>query len=676
MRTSSRLVVAALSGALVGALWIVAHTPIAHPVASVVGVHVLLALGVERALALARLRSTPSLILAVAGALLLAPAFSHALMDAGQMGGPRGAAMVGVLMALGALAGGALGALCSRGARGAALGTVGVLGLCGGLWAYAHALPVPDEAPAQPRALRAATTFPSQKVAVIGIDGADWGVIDPMVAQGRLPTLAGLLSRGQSGVLRSIEPVYSPVLWTTIFTGQTPAVHGLVDWYSSDARNRKVPTLWDIFSAEGRSTLTVNVPGTWPSTKIDHGVLFSGFPIPGLTTGDRGQLLGTVASTERESGAVPTLRVRAEGGGHFSLDLPLAAAEIAPRVPGLRNAWMDLAVRKQFMALDGPHLRLSATVASSGSGPVVHLEAPTLREPIDVAQGSWSSWLTVTDPNLEAVLRVYVLAASDQNLRLYLTPAYQAPWAPRFPFATGADPDDMRYGEPYIVEGVGWKAVHDERVARLLPSALLDVEESHMATVERLMRSAPDLLSFVITITDRVQHPFWPLFAPGDYPDYKAPAGMSKEHPVENAMVTADTELARVLAQLPEDTLVMVVSDHGFRSDPGAGEGEHRMEGIWIAAGPMIAPSATRTELSVTDVTPTVLRCIGAPVARDFAGKAADFLCPSVPAAAPVDTWRQPLDQAAHDAQIDASREAQLRAMGYIDDDKKTEDRK
>jgi len=62
---------------------------------------------------------------------------------------------------------------------------------------------------------------------VFGIDGADWGVIDPLIAAGRLPNLARIVREGATGTLISMEPSASPSLWTTIATGVTPDRHGI-----------------------------------------------------------------------------------------------------------------------------------------------------------------------------------------------------------------------------------------------------------------------------------------------------------------------------------------------------------------------------------------------------------------------------------------------------------------
>jgi hypothetical protein len=66
-----------------------------------------------------------------------------------------------------------------------------------------------------------------RRVVVIGIDGAEWAVIDPLRAAGRLPVLDGLITRGARGRLGTFKPTLSPALWTTVATGVTPDVHGV-----------------------------------------------------------------------------------------------------------------------------------------------------------------------------------------------------------------------------------------------------------------------------------------------------------------------------------------------------------------------------------------------------------------------------------------------------------------
>jgi predicted AlkP superfamily phosphohydrolase/phosphomutase len=67
------------------------------------------------------------------------------------------------------------------------------------------------------------------RVVLVGVDGASWPVIDGLVAEGKLPNLAALSERGVEARLETVEPVISPVVWTSMATGQPPEVHGIGD---------------------------------------------------------------------------------------------------------------------------------------------------------------------------------------------------------------------------------------------------------------------------------------------------------------------------------------------------------------------------------------------------------------------------------------------------------------
>jgi hypothetical protein len=75
--------------------------------------------------------------------------------------------------------------------------------------------------------LQAADT--GQRVFVFGFDGATWDVLDPMIAAGRLPNLAALAARGRTFDLETFQPTFSPVIWTSVATGQDRFHHGIHD---------------------------------------------------------------------------------------------------------------------------------------------------------------------------------------------------------------------------------------------------------------------------------------------------------------------------------------------------------------------------------------------------------------------------------------------------------------
>jgi predicted AlkP superfamily phosphohydrolase/phosphomutase len=126
------------------------------------------------------------------------------------------------------------------------------------------------------------------RVVIVGLDGATFDLIGPLVEANRLPTVARLLERGVRGRLMSTVPPATIPAWPTFMTGRSPAQHGVMDFYTQDdRRGRRLvssrdidgPTLWRYLSAQGRRSIVVNVPCTYPPESID-GVLLSGMLTP------------------------------------------------------------------------------------------------------------------------------------------------------------------------------------------------------------------------------------------------------------------------------------------------------------------------------------------------------------------------------------------------------------
>lgn len=98
---------------------------------------------------------------------------------------------------------------------------------------------------------------------VIGLDGADWRLLEPWFEQGELPNLRRMTENGASGVLESMPPMRSPSLWTTIATGLPPEEHGVEGFFSTRADLRAL-RVWDIAHADGIGIGLYNWLVTWP----------------------------------------------------------------------------------------------------------------------------------------------------------------------------------------------------------------------------------------------------------------------------------------------------------------------------------------------------------------------------------------------------------------------------
>jgi predicted AlkP superfamily phosphohydrolase/phosphomutase len=117
------------------------------------------------------------------------------------------------------------------------------------------------------------------RVTIIGVDGATWRVIDPLIEQGALPNFARLVARGVRAPLRSRIPLWSPAVWTTIASGVRRERHGIPGFLDADGHliastHRRTPTLWTLASGAGLRSAVVGWWVTYPAEAIS-GVIVS-----------------------------------------------------------------------------------------------------------------------------------------------------------------------------------------------------------------------------------------------------------------------------------------------------------------------------------------------------------------------------------------------------------------
>ena len=117
------------------------------------------------------------------------------------------------------------------------------------------------------------------RVSVVGVDGAAWRVIDPMLERGELPSFQKLIENGVRGQLQSELPLRSPAIWTTVATGMNRERHG-IEFFGNrlgffiSSRDRRVPALWTIASERGLRSAIIGWWATFPAEPI-RGVIIS-----------------------------------------------------------------------------------------------------------------------------------------------------------------------------------------------------------------------------------------------------------------------------------------------------------------------------------------------------------------------------------------------------------------
>ena len=76
----------------------------------------------------------------------------------------------------------------------------------------------------------------SARVVFIGLDGATFSILDPLMQDGTMPFLAKFTVKGVRAVLHSTPHPLTPPAWTSMVTGRSPGEHGIFDFVKIDRR--------------------------------------------------------------------------------------------------------------------------------------------------------------------------------------------------------------------------------------------------------------------------------------------------------------------------------------------------------------------------------------------------------------------------------------------------------
>jgi predicted AlkP superfamily phosphohydrolase/phosphomutase len=115
---------------------------------------------------------------------------------------------------------------------------------------------------------------------LIGLDGATFDILDPLVADGVMPRLGELLDGGTRARLISTVNPLTAQAWPSLMTGRSPGHHGLLDFVRLEAggvgprfqvtssRDLACPTIWQMVSAAGQRVTVLNFFGLYPPLPI------------------------------------------------------------------------------------------------------------------------------------------------------------------------------------------------------------------------------------------------------------------------------------------------------------------------------------------------------------------------------------------------------------------------
>jgi predicted AlkP superfamily phosphohydrolase/phosphomutase len=128
------------------------------------------------------------------------------------------------------------------------------------------------------------------RLLIIGLDGATFDVIEPLINEGKLPTLRRILNEGTRAILESTPFPSSAPAWTSCLTGTNPGKHGIFGFGVRDDQNNyrfqlcnstsvKAKTLPRLLSEYAKYSVLINDPMSFPPYAI-NGTMISGVLTP------------------------------------------------------------------------------------------------------------------------------------------------------------------------------------------------------------------------------------------------------------------------------------------------------------------------------------------------------------------------------------------------------------
>lgn len=539
------------------------------------------------------------------------------------------------------------------------------------------------------------------RLLLVGLDGATFDVIRPLVAAGRLPVLAELMRRGSSATLASTIPPITPTAWTTVFTGKNPGKHGIYGFRELDpatyerrpvyVKRHRDKGLWELLGESGRRSIVLDVPFTYPPRPLE-GLLITGYATP--------RTPGTAFSYPAD------LRAVLPAALHDQIRVALPAHRF-DRSQAFVDEWRAIMDGRRrllaHLARNEPWDLLFAVFSITDN--MAHVfwtfldpahpnyeraEAPAFREALFGAYEQCDAALGALLDALPAGTNILVI--SDHGFGSVYTRQFlfeRLAAGGYLTYSGGGDGALNLRGRllrgllalytrmPALRELVkDMRPPRKELLGRTLQQAGLMPEHRALDTARTLLLPTDFGLQLWVNSADR--------FAQGPVaPEEKeavlvgASAHLLAQRAGDGQPIVAATYRGAELYHGPEAAkgpdLVVELANF-YRPDGGAAarnpqiEGGHTPHGILIAAGPDIADGATLDAPALADLAPTVLHLLGEAVPPDMDGRVLEELAtlsrPVRYGTAPA--VREVAPGAGLSAAEQAEVEEQLRQLGYL----------
>jgi len=423
-----------------------------------------------------------------------------------------------------------------------------------------------------------------RQVVVLGLDGQDPELTDRFLEEGILPNFARLREQGSYVRLDTSFPAESPVAWSCFQTGCNPGRHRVFDFLvpnrtsylpelcsakvTAQGRNLKIgkyrfplgkPTIdlgrksksfWKILGDHGIFSTVIRVPITFPPEKF-HGALLSAMCVPDLK-GSQGTF--SYYSTDREEQA------RFTGG----IQIPVEVRD------GLIRSYISGPDNTMVEGAEEMRIPFEVRLGTNGTPPRLVIDKKIY--PLELRE--YTPWIDVKfRPALKfgvrGICRFY-LKEAEPHFKLYMSPVNIDPDKPALPishpytYAVYLSKTQGRFATLGLAEdtwGLNERVLDEEAFLKQAWSIHEERERQFFDALEKTKRGS---VVCVFDITDRLQHMFF-RYLESDHPANADKDVEQHKDAIRDLYKKMDDLVGRTMDRLPEDSVLMVMSDHGFK---------------------------------------------------------------------------------------------------------------
>jgi predicted AlkP superfamily phosphohydrolase/phosphomutase len=428
--------------------------------------------------------------------------------------------------------------------------------------------------------------IPGQKIVVLGFDGIEPTLLEKWMEEDNLPNLKRIREEGSYAHLGTTNPAESPVAWASFATGTNPGKHSIFDFLRRDPKtylpdlattsfaeaehfirlggkkfplnkprvrnNREGKPFWSIVSEYGLRTTIIQAPLTFPPDKV-KGELLSGLGVPDIR-GTWGTFSYYSTKLEREGDT--------EMGGKL-IRVSIKDGEVETYIYGPRN--------KLLLKPEDILIPLHLKIDREKEEIIIELQGQKER----IKRGEWSNWFTLKFnlnfyTKVHGICRFYLKEVSPE-LKLYLCPINFDPRRPPFPISYPENFSKELVKRVGLYKTLGWAvdtwALNEERIDEetFLEDLYYTMNKRAEITLDMLKKKRFSLFVSVFQATDRVQHMFW-RFLDKRHPLYNEEEEKKYGNAILKCYQRMDEIVGEVLKYIDKDTVLIILSDHGFHS--------------------------------------------------------------------------------------------------------------